>query len=205
MKTLFVSAKSKIKKEGINLDNNLKDIPKSIAIVYSIQFKDLALEIKSQLEKKYNITFFSQVLGCSKPKFSLKTKAILLISNGKFHAISLAHESNLPVYLFDHGNFEKIKQEDIDKIALLEKSALLKYLNANQVGIIVSTKPGQQKLSHAIKFKDSLQDKKSYLFLTNEINISEFENFGLNSFVNTACPRMDLVSSKIINISKVRK
>lgn len=204
MKTLFVSAKSKIKKEGINLEENLNDIPKSIAIVYSIQFKDLALSIKSKLEKKYNITFFSQVLGCSKPKFPLKTKAILLISNGKFHAISLAYESNLPVYLFDHGNFEKIKQEDIDKIALLEKSAILKYLNAREVGIIVSTKPGQQRLAEAMSFKKSL-NKKSYLFLTNEINISEFENFGLNSFVNTACPRMDLVSNKIINLAKVLK
>jgi 2-(3-amino-3-carboxypropyl)histidine synthase len=182
----------------------LKEIPKSIAIVYSIQFEDLAKEISLILSKTNKITLFSQVLGCSNPKFSKDTKAILLISNGKFHAISLAYESKLPVYLFDNGNFSKIKQEEIDKLSKMERTALLKYLSSENIGVIVSTKPGQQRFSQAMKFKNSLKDKNAYLFLSNEVNISEFENFGLESFVNTACPRLDLVSNKIINISKIK-
>ena len=45
--------------------------------------------------------------------------------------------------------------------------------------------------------------KQSYLFICNNINTYEFENFGLDSWVNTACPRMDMEDNKIINIDKL--
>jgi diphthamide biosynthesis enzyme Dph1/Dph2-like protein len=202
MKTLFINTSYKLDNFDSNLLNNL---PESIALVYSIQFKNLAEKIKSFLSKSKEITLFSQVLGCSKIKFPSKTKAVLLISNGRFHAISLAYESGLPVYLFDNGLFRKIDKEEVEKISKSEKAATLNYLSSEKVGILVSTKPGQERLSSALKFKKSLKNKKSYLFLSNEINVNEFENFQLKSFVNTSCPRMDLVSSKLINLEKVLK
>jgi diphthamide biosynthesis enzyme Dph1/Dph2-like protein len=49
-----------------------------------------------------------------------------------------------------------------------------------------------------------LKNKKNYFFLSNEINVNEFENFDINSWINTACPRMDFDSS-VINISDLEK
>jgi 2-(3-amino-3-carboxypropyl)histidine synthase len=76
-------------------------------------------------------------------------------------------------------------------------ASYLKFLNAEKIGILVSTKPGQENLKKALSLK--LKNKKSYLFLSNNIDIREFENFGINSWVNTACPRMDF-DSGVINL-----
>jgi len=205
MKTIFISVGSKSKEIPENFSTFFNELPNEIALFYSVQFKDLAEEIFSKFKKDKTITLFSQVLGCSKPKIPKETKVVLLIGNGRFHAISLAYESKLPLYLYDNGKFAKITKEEIDKLVSMEKAAILNYLSADKVGIIVSTKPGQERLKKALEFKDSLRNKKGYIFLSNEIITSEFENFSLKSYVNTACPRMDLVSSRMINLSKVNE
>ncbi|MEK6827050.1 MAG: diphthamide synthesis protein, partial [Nanoarchaeota archaeon] len=140
-----------------------------------------------------------QVLGCSSPKFPSETEAILLLSTGKFHAVSLAFESKIPVYVLEENNLKKISKEEIDLLDKKRKTSYLKFLNADKIGILVSTKPGQENLTKAVSFKSKLKDKKSYLFMGNNIDINEFENFGINSWVNTSCPRMDFDSS-VINL-----
>ena len=79
----------------------------------------------------------------------------------------------------------------------------MKFLNADKHGILVSTKPGQENLKQALGIKKELK-KKSYLFLANNIDTNEFENFGLDSWINTACRRMDMNDSRIINVDKIK-
>ncbi|MCK9596870.1 2-(3-amino-3-carboxypropyl)histidine synthase subunit [Candidatus Pacearchaeota archaeon] len=196
MKTLFIPAKVK---SAINIKKieSLK-LPKNITIAYSVQYEETALKIKQILSKKHNITDFVQVLGCSKPRFSKTAQAILLISSGEFHAISLASENNIPVYVLEHDSLRQISKEQIDLLQKKKKASYMKFLNSEKVGILVSTKPGQENLKRALSLK--LKNKDSYLFLANEINTKEFENFpDIQSWINTACPRLDFDSS-IINI-----
>jgi diphthamide biosynthesis enzyme Dph1/Dph2-like protein len=202
MKTLFIPAK-------INFDIDFKKIqslklPKKLAIAYSIQYKDIAEKIKKILSEKHTITSFIQVLGCSNPKFPKNTDAVLLISSGKFHAISLALNSEIPIYLFENNNLEKISEQEVENLKKKKKSAYLKFLNSEKIGILISTKPGQENLQRAMNISKKLKDKKNYFFLSNEINVNEFENFDINSWVNTACPRMDFDAS-VINISDLEK
>ena len=198
MKTLFIPAKL-----NIELDSNqIKSLslPKNIGIVYSIQYQKIAFEIKEILSKNHNITKFLQVLGCSKPNFPKKTQAILAVSSGKFHSISLALETKLPVYVFESGKLTKISNEEIRNLERKKKGSYLKFLNSEKVGILISIKPGQENLKRAISLKSKLK-KKTYFFVSNELNIKEFENFlNVDSWINTACRRMDLDSS-VINLS----
>lgn len=199
MKLLFIPAK-------INSEINLKKIeslklPKNIAIAYSIQYQKTAEEIKKILSKKHEITSFIQVLGCSKPNFSKQTKAILLISSGNFHGVSLAFESSLPVYILESDKLRKISYEEISSLKKKKTASYVRFLNAKRIGILISTKPGQENLKKAISLKNKLKNKDSYLFMSNEINQKEFENFQeIKSWVNTACPRLDFDSS-VINIA----
>ena len=202
MKTLFIPASSKLKINPLKIKSLLKELPKNLILAYSIQYKDLAEELKKIISKEYNIEKFVQVLGCSKLKFSKKVQAILLISDGKFHAIALAKQTNIPVYILTGNKLEKISKEEIKILEKKQKVSYLKFLNADKVGILVSTKPGQQNLQKALEFKKKTK-KQSYLFICNNVNVSEFENFGLDSWVNTACPRLDMESSSIINIDKI--
>lgn len=203
MKTLFIPAKRKSKINKSKILEISKKLPKNIALAYSVQYQDQAKEIKQLLQSNHKITQLTQVLGCSKPNFPKITQAILLITDGKFHAISLAFETKILTYILEKDKLTKISKENVEKLEKKQKASYVKFLNADQVGILISTKPGQQNLKKASDFKKKLKNKKSYLFLSNNINTNEFENFGLKSWVNTACPRLDMSDTSIINISRL--
>jgi diphthamide biosynthesis enzyme Dph1/Dph2-like protein len=203
MKTLYIESKKKVKLADLEIDTS--QLPKNIAIAYSIQYKDLAFELKKKLSKKYNITDFVHILGCSRPKIK-KTQAILLISSGKFHAINLALETKLPIYILEGNNITKVSEEEVNNLKNLKKASYMNFLNSNKVGILVSTKPGQENLKKTLEIKKKLnakyKDKKSYILIANNINTSEFENFNIDSWINTACPRIE--GNKIINLKEIK-
>jgi len=200
MKTIFIPAYSKAKVNREEINSFSKKLPKNLAIVYSVQYKNQASEIKSLLSG-HNVTAFIQVLGCSKPKFPKNTEALLLIGSGRFHALSLASETKLPIYILEEGNLLEISQENAELFKKKQKASYLRFLNSDNAGIIISTKPGQQRLVRALALRKKLK-KNSYLFIADSINKSEFENFGLNCWINTACPRLDM-DTNVINISEV--
>ena len=204
MKTIFIPAKSKLQLDKSEILSIQKELPKNIALAYSVQYEKQAKQIKYFLEKNHKITFFSQVLGCSKPNFPKNTNVILLITDGKFHAFSLATESKLPVYVFENSSLKKISKEETEKFEKKQKASYLKFLNAEKIGILISTKPGQENLKRALYLKKKLKSKKSYLFISNNIDAKEFENFSIDSWLNTACPRLDM-DSNIINMNKLKE
>ena len=201
MKTLFIPAKLKSEINKSEISKISKKLPKKIAIAYSVQYADIALKIKDFFHK---ITSFIQVLGCSKPNFSKNTQAVLLITDGKFHGISLALQAKLPIYILYKNKLTKISEQDIEILEKKQKTSYLKFLNADKISILISTKPGQQNLKKALETKNKIKNKKSYLFISNNIDVNEFENFGLNSWLNTACPRLDMESNKIINVDNIK-
>jgi diphthamide biosynthesis enzyme Dph1/Dph2-like protein len=198
MKRLFIPAEIK---SNINEKNISKlNLPKEIAIAYSIQYKETASRIKEILSENHKITSLFQVLGCSRPIFPKETKAILLVSSGRFHGVSLALETKLPTYILEASEITKISEQEIIALQKKKNAAYLKYLNADTVGILVSAKPGQENLKKALSFSNSVKEKKSYLFISNNIDIREFENFPqIKSWVNTACPRLDF-DSPVLNL-----
>lgn len=200
MKTLFIPTKAKLNANKSKIAGISKKLPKNLAIAYSIQYEELAKQIKKILEKSHNITALTQVLGCSKPQFK-NTQAILLISDGKFHATSLAYETKLPTYILDRNKLEKIPKQAIEDFEKRKKAAYMKFLHADKVGILVSTKPGQENLKKALALKKQLKDKESYIFIANNLDTQELENFPqIQSWINTACPRMDMNNNRIVNI-----
>ena len=192
MKKIFIPAKSNLNLDGNKIKQISEKLPKKIAIAYSIQYQKNALELKEILSKNHEITKFTQVLGCSNPNFSKGTQAVLMIGSGKFHGISLSLKSKIPVYLLENNELNLISKKDIESFEKKQKTSYLKFLNSEEVGILISTKSGQQNLKKALEIKKSLKEKKSYIFLANEINKTEFENFSLKSWINTACPRLDM-------------
>ena len=113
----------------------------------------------------------------------------------------MAYESKLPTYVLEGESLWKVSKDDVEKKVKRKKGMLLKYLNSDKIGIMVSTKPGQSRFEKARKFLSELKDKNGYIFIANNLDNSEFENFDIDCWVNTACPRMDLVDGPIINLS----
>lgn len=197
MKLMFIEAK-KIEEFDVN-NLNLNILPKKVFLAYSIQYKKLAEKIKKKLGKK--VKGFKQVLGCSK----LKTKyPILLVGSGRFHAIQLALQGNI-VYILEN-RIIKLDEKEIEKIKAKRKSALVKFLAADKIGILVSYKPGQENLKKALILKKKLekQGKEIKIFVGDNIGIAELENYNIESWVNTACPALSL-DSRIISIYELKE
>lgn len=196
MKVMFVEAKRKL---DFDIDEiNFNILPEKIFLAYSIQYKELAEKIKDKLGNR--ITGYKQVLGCSK----LKTKyPILLVGSGRFHALNLALQDNV-VYVLEGNTINKLNEEEISKIKAKRKTALSKFLSANNIGILVSLKPGQKNLKKAIILKKKLEKKGKQIkiFLADDINLSELENYNIDSWINTACQALSF-DSRIINLSEI--
>lgn len=201
MKILYIPARQK------NLNIKLKKeqmakLPKKLFLAYSIQYHDLADNIAKQLEKiNIKIQKKQQVLGCS--KISNKNNLpILLVGTGKFHAENLMLQTPT-LFVLENNNIIRISQSEINRLKAMKKTALIKFLKASKIGILVSTKPGQENLNKAIKLKKQLekQNKEVYIFISNNIDTSQFENFNIESWINTACKGLAMDNPNIININ----
>lgn len=205
MKTLFIPGKSRKKIDETKIRELSNEIPREIAIVYSIQFKEQAYEIKKILSENHKIILISQILGCTSPKFPNSTKAILFVGFGRFHPVSVASKTKIQVYNLERNIFDRIKDSEIKEIETMKKTAYLKFLSSNNSGIIVSVKPGQENLKKAIILKKKLKNKKNYIFISDSINLQETENFpDIESWINTACPRLDFDKKDIMNIEDLK-
>jgi 2-(3-amino-3-carboxypropyl)histidine synthase len=206
MKTLYIEALKRIDLDKEKLQELAHLLPSTIYIVYSIQNKPLSLEVMKYLEKSgKKVLGISQVLGCS--KLETNAEAILLIGEARFHALNLAISSSKEVIVFDNYSISKISKEEIEKQAAREKGKYLRFLSEREIGILVSSKPGQENIDAAIRLKRELQkqDKKPFLFISDNLLFSELENFPLYMYVNTACPGLSLDSPKILNLSTIEK
>jgi|TARA_B100001971_G_scaffold186587_1_gene186645 2-(3-amino-3-carboxypropyl)histidine synthase len=201
MKILYIESKQKNLKAELSKSEIVK-LPKKIFLAYSIQYKDLSYNIAKQLKKsKIKIEKTQQVLGCSKVNTKLP---ILLIGTGRFHAQNLYLQTPI-LYILENNKIIKISKDEINRLKARKKTALIKFLKADNIGILVSTKPGQENLKQAEVLKKKLENKnkKKHIFISNNIDINQFENFNIQSWVNTACPGLANDSSDIINIGDI--
>jgi diphthamide biosynthesis enzyme Dph1/Dph2-like protein len=205
MKILYIEAKKKDSSSSAISIAGLPKVIKELFLAYSIQYESEAKAIKSKLESNHiKVAGFQQVLGCTKLKTSFP---ILLIGSGKFHALNLALQNKTPVYIYNNSCITETDPKELENLKKKTQIALNRFFVSNKVGILVSTKPGQENLNKAEKLKEKIiekfPEKKAYILISNHINISEFENFDIDLFINTSCPGLINDSSKIINIDDI--
>jgi len=212
MKTLHLETRRKFPKIDLSPLNNIEG--KTISLAATIQYLDLVPKIKTHLEKQSKKVIIkkgsfhqAQVLGCNSQAFDKTADTLLLITDGKFHAINNAIQLNKEIYIFNTKVLERITKQKIEKQKQKIKAKQSKFLSYNIVGIIQSTKPGQ-KYSNIIGLKQKIQKlgKTPHIFQADNINPEELENFpDVQIWINTACPGLALDSGKIINFSDIKQ
>jgi 2-(3-amino-3-carboxypropyl)histidine synthase len=212
MKLMFVEARYK---KPVLIGKHVLKLPPKVGLVTTVQFIGQIKEVKSQLEKEGKKVFLGrgkhtvyqgQVLGCdvnSALSISNKVDAFLYIGSGLFHPIAISLKTKKDVFTFNPltNKFSKVDKKEAEKINKKKKGALIKFLSSKEIGVIVTTKPGQEQLKKAFELKNKFKDKNFYFLIFNTINFNQLENFPfIECFVNTACPRIALDDS--VNISK---
>lgn len=226
MKLLFIETKAKA---DIELPQKvMAKLPQRLCLAASVQFSDQLPKIQQQL-KKHGIDssllkarhskHIGQILGCgySKMEFDAdNTNAFLYIGDGMFHPEALLLGSDKDVYTFDPSTkeFKKLGRQWAERIRKKEKGALLAFLHADRVGVVITVKPGQLGVQVALKEVFGLQqqfpEKEFFYLVCDTIDFMQLENFPfVQCFVNTACHRMiddyDKFPKPVINIEEVLK
>lgn len=220
MKLMFVEARCK---KPVFIGKHVLKLPEKIGLVTTVQFIGQVKEVKSQLEKDGKKVFFGkgkhtkykgQILGCdvqAAVSVEKKVDAFLYIGSGLFHPIAILLKTKKDVFTFNPltEKFSKVDMKEAEKINKRKKGSLLKFLSSKEIGVIVTTKPGQEQLKKAFDLKNRFKDKNFYFLVFNTIDFNQLENFPfIECFVNTACPRIALddsikLTKSIINLEDI--
>lgn len=200
MKTLFIEARSNA---DIRLSPaQLSQLPKKIGIASTVQHFHKIRDVQEQIPGSI---VAGQVLGCNAScaaKIKDKVDAFLCIGSGAFHPLRIASETGKEVFCFSPftKKMSRITGAEIEKEQKRKKSALLKFLSADRVGILVCTKPGQSRMKEALEIAKK-KDKKYFIFAFDTLDERELENFPfIQSWINTACPRIAEKGISLINL-----
>lgn len=190
MKQIFIPVKSAVKIKIAK--SNLANLPSKVIVVTTQQLTEEVMVFC----KKQNLTFGGVVLGCSirsAESYVDSAEAFLFIGTGEFHPINIALKTGKPVYMLDHlrDNIELLDPKKVDVIKKRKKGAILKFLSSSEIGMMISTKQGQNNYSVAQTLTEKYKDKQFYFFMADTFSYAELENFPfIECFVNTACPRI---------------
>mgnify|MGYP002818154188 CR=1 FL=1 len=181
-------------------------LPKKIGLVTTTQFLGKVDEIRKYLEDSGKSVFIDklkqrnagQLLGCdvgAATKIQDDVDAFLYIGSGEFHPLGVALSTKKEVFTFNPVSsiFSKLDEKEIEDYKKIKKIKYMKFLSAENIGIMVTIKPGQYSYNKAKEIKKELEEKgkKCFIFVFDTLDATEMENFPFIDFwVNTACPRI---------------
>lgn len=182
----------------------LEELPEKIMLMGTVQFREQIPGIKKQLEEAgRKVELFrgvhdkhaGQILGCDIFHSPKEFDAFLYVGDGLFHPTALLYDNQKVVFYYDPFGEKTVKltQKDLQAANNRRKASLSKFLLAERIGVLVTTKPGQCNMSGALELKKRLEKegKKCFVFLSETLDIRQMENFPfVQCWVNTACPRI---------------
>jgi 2-(3-amino-3-carboxypropyl)histidine synthase len=129
-----------------------------------------------------------QVLGCSFAAAKMTgVEEILFVGTGHFHPVGIALATRARVIALDP--FTATAQEvNADALQRRRFAVVEKARGARSIGIIVSTKSGQQRMALAERL--ATLSPETVIVMMREVSPDELLNLGFACYVNTACPRL---------------
>lgn len=192
-------------------------LPKEVVMFTTVQFLDSKKAIVKQLNdagitvsgvRARHTRYEGQILGCSTTKFDTDAKNYLYIGDGLFHPKALVLRNDVKVFMYDPKTGEDawLDPNSVDSIRKKVKTNFMRFLTANNVGVIITLKPGQNKEYMTKKLEEQYPDKNFYYFVDHTINFQSLVDFPfVDMFLNTMCERigsddMDVQGIHILNI-----
>ncbi len=225
MKTLFIEAKASLDIMPA-IKANLKRLQdyKRLALAATVQFigqlpavqKFLSEnKIQSEIAKpRLHAVKAGQLLGCDPTAaIDANSDAILYIGTGEFHPLPIEMESDKSVLKLNPftKKLSEITSADLRKWKLKNLARIENFKKARRIGILVTTKLGQNEMQGAadkVREKLEKQGKEVYLFLADTLNYKDLENFpDIEAWVNTACPRItddqEIIGKPVVNVNEL--
>jgi len=190
------------------LEENYDEIGKdeTLGLVGVTQYMDRADKAREFLEDKgYEVvdgttglrtTEEGQVLGCdagAAHNISHKVDAFVFLGCGHFHP-SQVSEAGKKVYVVDpyQKNIWVEPANSLDDEMRAEHARVIKHKDKKKWGIVTSSKKGQNYMRAVEIAKEKLEKhgKDVYVFVEDRIFEPDYKGYGIDVYVNCACPRM---------------
>jgi len=179
---------------------------KKIGLVGVTQYMDRAEKAREFLEDKgYEVvdgttglrtTEPGQVLGCdagAAHNVAHKVDAFVFLGSGHFHP-SQVSETGKKVYVVDPYTKDIWVEpaNSLEDEMQAEYARVIKYKDKQRWGIVTSSKKGQNYMQAVNIAKEKLEKhgKDVYVFVEDRIFEPDYKGFGIDIYVNCACPRM---------------
>jgi len=206
---IYIEAKATISiKSVVKKALHLLKLWKQIGLVTTIQHVDMLGEARELLLSAGKsvavgdagrLKYAGQVIGCdySNAKAVVKdVDAFLFIGGGRFHAIGVALATSKPTIVADPYEQRAYAIEaEVQKIMKQRWSCIHEAEKAKRFGVLIGLKSGQKRIDEALQVKEKLEKKgkKVTLLTMREVTPEALLQFPtIDSFVNTACPRIAL-------------
>jgi 2-(3-amino-3-carboxypropyl)histidine synthase len=146
---------------------------------------------KVLIGKSNTVTYDGQVLGCDFSSALVSCDEILFIGSGSFHPEGIALYTGKRVIAADPFTLQ-IRIVEPDELRKKRYGMIARAMDAKSFGIILGLKSGQLNLTEALAVQRKAADKglDAYLIAMDEITEARLLGFKVDSFVNTACPRL---------------
>lgn len=189
------------------LENEYEEIEEeTLGLVGVTQYMDRAEKAGEFLEEKgYEVvegktglrtTEPGQVLGCdagAAHNISEKVDAFVFLGSGHFHP-SQVSETGKKVYVVDPYTKEIWVEppNSLDNEMRAEIARVMKHRDKQKWGIVTSSKKGQNYMQAVKIAKEKLEEhgKDVYVFVEDRIFEADYKGYGIDIYVNCACPRM---------------
>jgi len=130
------------------------------------------------------------ILGCNFSAAKRSGDDVIFVGSGSFHSIGIKIATHKKVFRID-PLMQEIEEITVERLLKRRYALISKSIGFKSVGILVSSKIGQNRFNLAHRLYKEALDKgyKAYLIYTNLIRP---ESIGLkvDILVNTACPRI---------------
>ena len=189
----------------------LRDLPKNVGLLATIQYLDLIPKVKGILEASGRnvyvgkgddrIAYPGQVLGCncsSAESVIDDVDAFLFIGEGDFHPLAAAFGVKKDVFVLNPITRELRNMSDVrDRILRKRFASIQLAKDAKSFLVIVCSKVGQNRSSEADRILEMLSSHglKGYKAVMEEITPMSLMSYRVDAYVNTACPRVAMDDS----------
>ena len=202
MKRIFIE--TKYQGELDISEEIISKLPSKLILAMPVQFLGFQKQIQTALEKSgrkielfqsQHAKYPAQILGCDILKSNSTADAFFYIGDGRFHPTALLYQNKILVYCYNPFTQQMniLEYTLLEKLEKKRKGLLIKFLEAKEVGVLATIKPGQSSFTNLEQLRSKLeqQGKNVYIMLADEINFNQLENFNfIQVWINTACPRI---------------
>lgn len=216
----IIHIEAKYNKEIVLPETFIAQLPKEITFFTTVQYLDSLDKMRDQLTAKgikvntvmpRHTRYEGQILGCSTRTIKGYEGDFVYIGDGIFHPKALLIHNKGQVFAYDPKTEiqSNLTHSDSDNLRRKIKGAYSKFLMSKNIGILITTKPGQYKEKLSDKLIAKYPDKTFYFLVDNTHNFGGLKDFPfVESFVNTMCERigyddMDVQGISIINAEDI--